>query len=384
MSVQRYVTPAGKVRYRARVKSHGQEVAARVFERRADAIAWEQEQGLKLRQGDWHDPRRGKLQLGEIATLWLTSRASVKRRTYETDAGNWRRYIEPKWAKRQISSITASQIATWLGELADQGLARSTIARILATLRSVLAFAVDDRRIALNPASIVTAPAGGQSRREGQNLDLDELLALTNACRGRYADVVPVLGLQGLRWGELAGLQVGDLFDQPAPGMRIARAVLSSGGGGELFIDSLKNKRARTVPTVPLVQPILDRWRTDKTANQWLFNAPRGGPMSERNWKRSVQWKNATTTIGRPELRVHDLRHTAASIWLASGADPKVVQRVLGHASAAMTMDLYGHMIDHSLWGAAKRIGNNGGISGAREHESRSNEAKESQNNGSD
>ena len=55
--------------------------------------------------------------------------------------------------------------------------------------------------------------------------------------------------------------------------------------------------------------------------------------------------------------RTHDLRHTAASLWLAAGADPKVVQRVLGHATAAMTMDLYGHLADASLWQAARLIG---------------------------
>ena len=59
--------------------------------------------------------------------------------------------------------------------------------------------------------------------------------------------------------------------------------------------------------------------------------------------------------------RVHDLRHTAATIWLASGADPKVVQRILGHATATMTMDLYGHLIDASLWDAARRVGNPSG-----------------------
>ena len=57
-----------------------------------------------------------------------------------------------------------------------------------------------------------------------------------------------------------------------------------------------------------------------------------------------------------PGFRVHDLRHTAASVWLAAGADPKVVQRVLGHATAAMTMDPYGHMIDANLWQAAQLV----------------------------
>jgi len=62
-------------------------------------------------------------------------------------------------------------------------------------------------------------------------------------------------------------------------------------------------------------------------------------------------------------VRVHDLRHTAASLWLAAGADPKVVQRVLGHATAAMTLDLYGHLVDASLWQAAHLIGGTTGAS---------------------
>jgi hypothetical protein len=70
-----------------------------------------------------------------------------------------------------------------------------------------------------------------------------------------------------------------------------------------------------------------------------------------------VNWAGARAAIAIPTLRVHDLRHTAASIWPAHGADPKVVQRVLGHATATMTMDLYGHLLDASLWLAADRIG---------------------------
>ena len=120
-----------------------------------------------------------------------------------------------------------------------------------------------------------------------------------------------------------------------------------------MYVDTLKNKRARTVPLVPAVVPIVDRWSAGKSPGEWLFAAPAGGPLPETNWQRSVSWREAKAAIGRPELRVHDLRHTAASVWLASGADPKVVQRVLGHATAAMTMDLYGHMIDRNLWDPA-------------------------------
>jgi integrase len=100
----------------------------------------------------------------------------------------------------------------------------------------------------------------------------------------------------------------------------------------------LKNRRARTVPLIAAVVPIIERWAAGKSPSEWLFHAPEGGPLREANWKRSVRWREAVAAIGHPTLRVHDLRHTAASVWLGSGADPKVVQRVLGHGSAAMTM----------------------------------------------
>jgi hypothetical protein len=107
--------------------------------------------------------------------------------------------------------------------------------------------------------------------------------------------------------------------------------------------------------------PIVDRWGAGKAPDAWLFDAPKGGPLRESNWKRSVGWSAATAAAGVPGFRVHDLRHAAASVWLAAGADPKVVQRVLGHATAAMTMDLYGHLVDGNLWQAARVVG---GISG--------------------
>ena len=129
--------------------------------------------------------------------------------------------------------------------------------------------------------------------------------------------MVRVLALAGRRWGELAGLQVGDRVSVPGPGLRVRRAVLASGGGGALNVDTLKNNRARTVPLVAALVPIVDRWSEGKTLDAWLFAAPEGGPLRESNWKRSVGWAAATAVIGRSGLRVHDLRHTAASMgWV--------------------------------------------------------------------
>ena len=71
--------------------------------------------------------------------------------------------------------------------------------------------------------------------------------------------------------GACAGLRVGDRVTVPGQGLRLSRAVLASNGGGELYVDTLKNKRARTVPLVPGVVHIVERWSVDTSSDEWLF-----------------------------------------------------------------------------------------------------------------
>ena len=74
---------------------------------------------------------------------------------------------------------------------------------------------------------------------------------------------------------------------------------VTSGASPVELVDTLKNKRARTVPLVPVVVPIVDRWSAGKSPGEWLFAAPAGGPLRETNWQRSVSWRDAKATIGR-------------------------------------------------------------------------------------
>jgi integrase len=147
----------------------------------------------------------------------------------------------------------------------------------------------------------------------------------------------------------------GDRISVPGAGLRVQRAALV--GRGSLYIDTLKSHRARTVPLTARAAQIVETWAATRPVDAWIFASPQGAALRENNWKRQVRWNAAKVAIGHPTLRVHDLRHTAASLWLGSGADSKVVQRILGHASAAMTMDVYGHLIDRNLWEAAKQVG---------------------------
>ena len=84
---------------------------------------------------------------------------------------------------------------------------------------------------------------------------------------------------------------------------------------GTVYVDTLKNNRARTVPLVVDLVPIVERWSAGKARDAWLFGAPEGGPLRESNWKRSVGWSAAAAAAGLQGFRVHDLRHTAASVF---------------------------------------------------------------------
>ena len=365
MSVQRITTRTGAVRYKARVKFHGRQVVARQFERKADALAWEKEQTRRLQLGDWTDPRRARVSVGLVAESWLLTRDGVKRRTREADTAVWKRYVEPKFGRRPIGSITTAEVTEWAAQLVGRGLSAATARRALWVLRATLDHAVADERLYKNPVHAAKAPRGG-STREGQVLTLAEVEALRAACRGRYGDLVVVLAHTGLRWGELVGLQAGDRISVPGPGLRVQRAIGLS--NGELYVDTLKTHRARTVPLTARAAEIVAEWSVGRGRDDWIFPSTVDTPLRVVNWQRMVDWPAAKQAIGRPTMRVHDLRHTAASIWLGAGADAKVVQRVLGHASATMTLDLYGHLIDSNLWAGAALIGDRLGTAPRRSY----------------
>jgi hypothetical protein len=166
VSVQRLVTQGGRVSYRARVKSHGREVATKCFERRAEAVAWVSDQTRRIRTGDWVDPRRGRISMGLVADGWLDTRASVKRRARETDLATWANYVQPTFGNRAIATITTAEVSEWQAGLVASGLAPSTARRALAVIRAILDHAVADDRLTRNVAS-GRAPASWRDCRPG-------------------------------------------------------------------------------------------------------------------------------------------------------------------------------------------------------------------------
>jgi integrase len=187
---------------------------------------------------------------------------------------------------------------------------------------------------------------GEDEKLEVYPFSLPELAAL-RAALGTYGDIAFVLGLTGLRWGELVALRVRDVQEHPRPAFRVSRSApdnqpirtVTKGGG------------ARTVELVAPVWEIVRPLLTDRDPNELLPLSPTGKRMNGANWKRAAKW--STHSHGR---RVHDLRHTAATIWLTSGIDVKQVQQWLGHSTATLTIDTYSHWMgsDAAAAGVAK------------------------------
>ena len=177
-----------------------------------------------------------------------------------------------------------------------------------------------------------------------------QLEALANAA-GHHRVLVLVLGDCGLRWGEASALTV-EKCDLLRSRLLVDSALVEI--GGTLSIGTPKNGKRREVPLSRFLRDELAGQLNGKAATDLVFTAPRGGYLRNSNFRKVFD--PAATKVGVKGLVPHELRHTAASLAIAAGANVKVVQSMLGHASATMTWDLYGHLYDDDLDTVAERL----------------------------
>lgn len=337
--------PNGK--WRVQVKYKSRVVADRTFERRGDAVRWEIEQKRLLHSGEFVAPAAGRITVRELAEEYRESRkGQVSVRAWESDESALRVHIVPAFGKLPISSVTPPLVERFLVDLAVSRSVR-TAARVRTTLRGLFRYAVRTRRLQVSPAELVPLPH--PDSRTGKVVEVDPfpfpvLLEVVDEQReiaGRYAEITLVLALTGVRFGELRGLRVRDVVSVPYPGIVVKRSIPQSGlTGAVIERATTKSGRSRMVPLSDLVRPVVERWAEGREPDDLLFPAPEGGYLSAQNWRRAVHWTK--TGLGR---RPHDLRHTAASLWIAAGVDIKTVSAWLGHSTAKLTLDTYGHLM---------------------------------------
>lgn len=230
------------------MKSGREKVADRTFDLKRDAQDWEAVQKRALDLGEFVDPKAGKELLGAALDRWHLSWDGALASSTFTNEGYALKHAQGL-RQRPLSTVSAADLnALYATPL--RSLSRDTVVRFRQTLSAFFAWAVEHKLIGKNPATASKVPSGlaQRQRREIYPLTLTELRAVHSALLAATtkasADIALVLGLTGLRWGELVALRVRDVQQLPYPALRVSH----SKPDGEPVRNVTKSGKARTVP----------------------------------------------------------------------------------------------------------------------------------------
>jgi integrase len=265
--------------------------------------------------------------------------------------------VLPQWGDVSLKRIDYQGYSTWLGMLATEGsqtckgLSASRITQAHQLVGAVLKYAQRTGRITKNVALEFKR---GEDIPEQPELEpgisrTPRLLSLAKAT-GRFETLTLVLGYCGLRFGEAVALRRRHVGDRELTITASATHVTGKG----IVESTTKTKRARHVP-VP--GPVWERLKGELPAdpNALVFPRQRGGLLPIEEYRRA--FNKGCAAVGIEGLVPHGLRHTTASLAISADANVKVVHRMLGHATAAMTLDNYGHLLDDDLAAVADALG---------------------------
>lgn len=363
-TISKYQTRSGATLYRVRYrKPDNSQTDKRGFRTKRDAEAFAAEVEVAKRRGEYVSPAMGKVTIGELGVEWLAGqRGHLKPNSYRSLDVSWRVHVEPAWGRTSVSKVTFSAVQAWVSGMAQHRGAK-VVRAAHAVLYGILESAVRDRRISSNPARGVKLPA--ITKKPNTYLTAEQLRALAIES-GRYSSLVLLLGTAGLRWGEAAGLRVEDVDF-----LRRKVVVHRNATGGT--VETLKGGEHRTLVLAQFVVDELAQTVRGRPRDALIWPSQAGGylkpPATHDSWlsgavarcqaaaarARAAEGEEPTTPAF-PRITAHDLRHTAASLAIASGANVKVVQRMLGHKSAAMTLDVYADLFDDDLTAVADKL----------------------------
>jgi integrase len=245
-----------------------------------------------------------------------------------------------------VADVQHEDIVTWLGSImtdsvaAGSPLSAATIRKIWVVLKGVLGFAVRSKRISYNPA--IGVPLPRHIPADHVYLTNVQVEALADSCQ-EYRPLILFLAYTGVRWGEATAVQIKHV-DLKTRRVRIAQAWGSD--HGKLYLeDSPKNHERRSVPIAPFLVDELAPLIAGRGPEEHVFTSPLGDVLRAENFmRRHFKAALVTAELSDMGITLHKLRHTAASLAIASGADVKVVQTMLGHKTATLTLDTYGHL----------------------------------------
>ena len=322
------------------------------FTRKLDAERYLREKETAKDRGEYIDPADAKVTVKTLGEEWLKTRESVmKPSAFRSLDSAWRNHVVDKWGDREIGGLKHSEVQAWVSKLAKTRSA-TTVLRCHGVLAGILDAAVKDRRLTRNVARDLVLP---RKRSKGKTYLSHEQVA-TLAAEALHADLVLFLAYTGLRWGEATGLRVKHV---DVVRRRVSVEENAVMVGGHIEVGTPKTHETRSVPYPKFLSPAVEKAAEGKRQGDLLFGDGKIHmrlPNSVRGWFTGAVERVQAKDDDFPRVTPHDLRHTAASLAISAGANVKAVQRMLGHASAAMTLDVYGDLFDDDLDGVADAL----------------------------
>ena len=363
-TIEKYETKAGR-RYRVRYrKPDGRQTDKRGFTTKKAAEAFAATVEVDKMTGSYVAPSMGRETIEAISERWWARKVFAKPSWETRQESILRIHILPTWGHRAVSSITRPEIRDWIATLT---IAPSTITDVHGVLAAILDTAVEEHRIPANPARGIPLP-----RRETPDHNyLTHLQARQLAYEvSKHPEIVMLLVYTGMRWGEMAALRPRDV-DLDRRRIFITRSASKVNNRQPIVAPKSWERRTVAMPgkvASMLAAPIAAAASPDAL----IWHRPDGRPLpppTSTHWFTKAVARLVDRTTPRdedgeptgpstfPRVTAHELRHTAASLMIASGAHVKTVQTQLGHKSATMTLDLYGHLFHDDLDALADRMG---------------------------
>jgi integrase len=391
-SVWEYRTKAGAIRYAIGYQVIGPDGTQRSVTRRRgpagerwttrrDAQAALRDALAAVATGTWADPSRQPT--GEYLDEWLAGRRLAPS-TMASYRKNVRLHVKPYIGSVPLAQLTTARIDKLYRELetsgrADhrkgEGLSPRTVRYVHTILSAALADAADSQRLARNPAARAQPPTAKQAKppeiHPWTAAQLAEFLSWAARTEHQHAAAWAVLARTGMRRGEALALRWRDIdLDSGAIAVRrSAGLVRVKGEGAKIIEGDTKTCKARVVDIGPATVAVLRAHRTERgemamqlrRADALVFADCEGAHLHPERFSRTfkialARCRREAEEAGReppPVIRLHDLRHTHATLLLSSGTPVKVVSERLGHSSAVVTMTVYAHVLPGSQRAAA-------------------------------
>jgi integrase len=243
----------------------------------------------------------------------------------------------------RLGNLRPSHLEQWVKGMSVAGLAPGTIKTRFNNMRSLLRAAVRDRVIGSDPATDVKLPRG-RTRAAAMTIPtVEQVGALMSSAAELFQPFVALCAFAGLRLGEAAAVQVGDI-DFLRRTLHVQRQVQRA-DRRQVEIRAPKYGSERAVYLPDELLAMLARHAELRGIGDeppaWLFEGDKGNPPHQNS---VGYWWRATRKAAGVELRLHDLRHFYASGLIAAGCDVVTVQRALGHKSATTTLNTYAHL----------------------------------------